>query len=403
MEHKKLKVVELFGGIGAIRKALMNVGLDCDFLDYVEFDKVPVKQYNAMYGENYEPKNVLDWQPPQEEIDLLVHGSPCQDFSVAGKGDVENGGRSILYQRTLSIVGECKPKVVIWENVKGLLSKKHRHHYDEYLTYMELSGYNNYYKILVATDFGIPQKRERVFTVSIRRDVDKGTFNWDNLETKPMQPLKEFLEDEVDISYFLKQASMINAIKQNKVKIVDGTVTTKQMRWNNAGVIKVPLTTFSQENVIHDTNNPIPTFTAQGANSRIKIAIEAKDSSNYIILPRQKDGQCISGAYNRAWKADKENVIVGTIATSTIPKIAEQGIDTDLPIFIIDDKPYVVRILTEREAFRLMGFTDEDFNKASSTTKSKAHLYKAAGNSIVVQVLEAIVKELYKDEIKKEN
>ena len=166
---KKLRIMECFGGIGACSKALERLGIDYEIADYVEIDKYAVKSFNAIHNTNFEPQDICEWDK-NIEVDLIMHGSPCQDFSLAGKqagGDKDSGTRSSLMYETIRIVEKLKPKYVIWENVKNLLSKKHRHNFDAYLEAMEQLGYTNYYQVLNAKDYGIPQNRETVFTVSI--------------------------------------------------------------------------------------------------------------------------------------------------------------------------------------------------------------------------------------------
>ena len=180
-----LKVLELFGGIGAIRKALELTGIEFEVVDYVDIDKYAVKSYNAMFNENYDPQDITKWDK-QLEVDLIMHGSPCQDFSLAGKqagGDKDSGTRSSLLYETVRIVEKLKPKYVIWENVKNVLSQKHKHNFDNYLKEMEQLGYTNYYQVLNAKDYGIPQNRERVFTISILgkclgSEFDEETKKW---------------------------------------------------------------------------------------------------------------------------------------------------------------------------------------------------------------------------------
>lgn len=101
----------------------------------MEIDKYAVASYNAINGTNFEPQDICKWDKDME-VDLIMHGSPCQDFSVAGKqagGDKDSGTRSSLMYETVRIVEKLKPKYVIWENVKNLLSKTHRHNFDNYL------------------------------------------------------------------------------------------------------------------------------------------------------------------------------------------------------------------------------------------------------------------------------
>ena len=158
---EKLKVLELFGGIGACSKALERLGVDYEIVDYVEIDKYAVKSFNAIHNTNFEPQDICTWDK-DIEVDLIMHGSPCQDFSLAGKqagGDKDSGTRSSLMYETLRIVEKLMPKYVIWENVKNLLSKNHRHNFDSYLEAMEHLGYTNYYQVLNAKDYGIPQNR----------------------------------------------------------------------------------------------------------------------------------------------------------------------------------------------------------------------------------------------------
>ena len=170
---KKLRIMECFGGIGACSKALERLGIDYEIADYVEIDKYAVKSFNAIHNTNFEPQDITTWDK-DIEVDLIMHGSPCQDFSLAGKqagGDKDSGTRSSLMYETIRIVEKLKPKYVIWENVKNLLSKKHKHNFDTYLQVMESLGYKNHYQVLKASDYGVPQERERVFTISIRNDI----------------------------------------------------------------------------------------------------------------------------------------------------------------------------------------------------------------------------------------
>lgn len=167
-EH--IKLLELFGGIGACTKALKRLGINVEIVDYVEIDKYAVKSYNAINGTNFEPQDITKWDK-DIKVDLICHGSPCQDYSLAGKqagGDEGSGTRSSLMYETIRIVEKLKPKYVVWENVKNILSKRHRHNFDAYLERMESLGYVNYYQVLNAKDYGIPQNRERVFIVGVR-------------------------------------------------------------------------------------------------------------------------------------------------------------------------------------------------------------------------------------------
>lgn len=203
-----IKILELFGGIGACSKALERLGIEYEIADYVEIDKYAVKSFNAIHNTSFEPQDICEWDK-DIEVDLIMHGSPCQDFSLAGKqagGDKDSGTRSSLMYETIRIVEKLKPKYVIWENVKNLLSKKHIHNFNAYLETMEQLGYYSYYQVLNAKDYGIPQNRERVFTISIRKDINK-VFTFPQPQELKLK-LKDILEDEVDEKYIISDALM---------------------------------------------------------------------------------------------------------------------------------------------------------------------------------------------------
>ena len=211
-----IKILELFGGIGACSKALERLGIDYEIADYVEINKYAVASFNAMHNTNFEPQDIKEWNK-DIEVDLIMHGSPCQDFSLAGKqagGDKDSGTRSSLMYETLRIVNKLKPKYVIWENVKNLISKKHKHNFDAYIEEMNNLGYNSYYQVLNAKDYGIPQNRERVFTISIRKDLDNGSFKFPEKQELKLK-LKDMLEDNVDEKYYLSDDMTNNLIFGN--------------------------------------------------------------------------------------------------------------------------------------------------------------------------------------------
>lgn len=220
-----IRVLELFAGIGACSKALTKLGIEHEIVDAVEIDKYAIKSFNAIHGTNFEPQDVTKWDK-DIKVDLIMHGSPCQDFSVAGKnagGDKDSGTRSSLMYETLRIVEKLKPKYVIWENVKNLLSKKHRHNFDAYIDAMAELGYVSKYQILNAKDYGVPQNRERVFTISCRHDGDSqimGSFLAQFNFPEPIElekRLKDVLEDEVDEKYYLSE-EQVNSFKAQTAK-----------------------------------------------------------------------------------------------------------------------------------------------------------------------------------------
>ena len=346
--RRPIRVLECFAGIGACSKALERLGIEHEIVDAVEIDKYAIASFNAIHGTSFEPQDITSWDK-DVVVDLIMHGSPCQDFSIAGKnagGDEDSGTRSSLLYETLRIVGKLKPKYVIWENVKNLLSKKHIHNWDEYAERMEEMGYTNYCQVLNAKDYGVPQNRERVFTVSILGDGD--------FKFPPRRPLtkrlKDLLEPEVDEKYYLS-SDRLKKIKEweerqkangrgFRFEYTDGnavgrTVTTSGDRPSSTNDIRVvgKLDIKGQDQIrrVYDTDGVSPTLsTMQGGNRQPKVMLEETTR---------------------------------------------------------------IRKLTPKECWRLMGFDDEDIEKAEKVN-SNTQLYKQAGNSIVVNVLEAILREL---------
>lgn len=248
---KKIQILELFGGIGAPRVALRNLGISVKSIDYIEIDEKAVRTYNSMFSNEleYKTQDVVGWNL---KPDILIHGSPCQDFSIAGKqkgADHGSNTRSSLMWETLYIIeqmGEWKPKVVIWENVKNVLSKYMKHNFNKYIDYMKKLGYFSSYEILDARDYGLPQARERVFTISI---LGEHIFDFSLLKKREMKNIQSFLESDIKEHYTVTQPSMLSKIKLREgstfkwtVPVIENfayTITCKQMRCPNSGVISL--------------------------------------------------------------------------------------------------------------------------------------------------------------------
>ncbi|MEO2518257.1 DNA (cytosine-5-)-methyltransferase, partial [Enterococcus avium] len=235
-----LQILELFGGIGSPRIALRNMGIPTKSIDYVEIDQKAVDSYNAIFANDLENRiqSVVNWNL---KPDILIHGSPCQDISIAGhqKGaDEGSETRSSLMWETLRIIkdmGTWRPRVVIWENVKAVTGKRMRKNFNRYLDEMEKLGYSNSFELLDARDFGIPQARQRVFTISM---LDQPQFNFRILKQTPMRDIREFLlnNDEVERVYDVTQPSVLSVIGKTGIKratVIEDfayTITTRQDR-----------------------------------------------------------------------------------------------------------------------------------------------------------------------------
>ena len=221
-EH--IDVVEFFCGIGAQRKALERAGIDFTVVDAVDISKYSLTSYNAINGTSFEPQDITKWDK-DIHIDMIFHTSPCQDISVSGKNkgaDEGSGTRSSLMHETKRIVAKAHPKYIIWENVKGALSKKNRHNFEQYISDMNNLGYTTYYQVLNSKDYGTPQSRERIFAISIRKDIDTG-YEF----PKPMpltKVLQDVLDENVDEKYYVKQELADKIINSLKEKNISNTV-----------------------------------------------------------------------------------------------------------------------------------------------------------------------------------
>lgn len=439
----KLKILELFGGIGACTKALKNLGIEYEIADYVEIDKYCVASYNAMNGTNFEPQDITDWNK-DIAVDLIMHGSPCQDFSLAGQqagGDEGSGTRSSLMYETIRIVEKLKPKYIIWENVKNVISKRHKHNFDNYIERLNQAGYRSYYQVLNAKDYGIPQNRERVFTISIRKDINN---EYKFPEKEPLKlRLKDMLEKQVDEKYYLNDAQ-VERIKTTTYKdpkcIQAGTIMVNSMQsfnHDNCQLIEEPIikkagyidkgTGEHQSNQVYDTTGLSPTICAADAikcppkvlikNATKKGYLVAEDGDGVDISSRMQyhrgtvqkqiiqtiDTHCTQGvvldesksAYTRDYGS--KGKIQNEEETADTLQAAMGGGGGNVPL--VKEQPQNLRIrkLTPKECWRLMGFDDADFEKAEKIN-SNTQLYKQAGNSIVVKTLEKILSNLLEEE-----
>lgn len=316
--EKPVQILELFGGIGSPRCALRNLGIPTKAIDYVEIDEKAVRSYNSMFRDDleYKTQTVVGWNL---KPDILIHGSPCQDFSIAGHqrgADEGSETRSSLMWETIHIIeqmGEWKPRYVIWENVKNVTSRHMIANFIRYQKELERMGYTNSHEVLDAREFGLPQARERVFTISC---LNGEKFDFDQLIRTPMKEIGNFLEDNDSVPdvYDVTQPSVRSVIGHTGIK--------------RATVIR---------------------------------------EYAFTITTRQ----------------DRT------------------------PAQVIDCGGGRYRYLTERECWRLQGYTDEDFENAKAVQKRKGRYYTAlyhqAGNSIAVPIFESIFRKIIKGEVRHED
>lgn len=412
-----LKVIELFAGIGAQRKALQKAEIEHEVIAISEIDKYAIQSYNAIHGETLNLGDITKIEK-MPKADLWTYSFPCTDISLAGRmnGFEKHSGThsSLLWevQRLLSVSIDdgTLPKYLLMENVKNLISKKFKPLFDEWCKYLESLGYKNFYKVLNAKDYGVPQNRERVFMISIRDDNALYQFpNEINLDAK----LGDYLENDVDEKYYLS-TKLINCFTdmKNRNGILRGlqfqpklifkdeiarTITTR------AGTR--PCDNFIVEPVISlDGKVIVPQATKDGyaiANvgdgiytnrCAFKRGVVQKDkiptlktSVNDIAVVVTKDSENYIQWKQKGWfdiecRAYKEDKISGALNTRGHIKVLTNDV--------------AIRRLTPLECFRLMGFDDEDYQKIAELKISDTQAYKMAGNSIVVNCLTEIFKKL---------
>lgn len=165
MENNTLNILELFGGIGAPRKAFNNLNLSIKS-DYIEFDSKIVEVYNILYNEKNIAKNVKEFKSANKKYDYLIAGFPCQPFSQAGKRLGFEDERGKLYKDTLRIIDETLPNNIILENVKGILRKENKWIIDEIILHLKKLDYNVIFKVINSQDLNFIQKRERIFIIA---------------------------------------------------------------------------------------------------------------------------------------------------------------------------------------------------------------------------------------------
>ena len=495
-----IKVLSLFSGIGAFERACCRIGLDWELVNYCEIDRWASLSY-SMVNQCSESLNLRDVRTVTAEtvrdrqLDLITYGFPCQDISIAGKqqGFVNDSGestRSGLFFEALRIIKELRPRYAIAENVKALTSTKFKNEFATVLSSLEEAGYKNYWRVLNAKDYGIPQNRERVFIVSIRRDVDEGDFQFPEKEPLMLR-LRDMLEpaESVDEKYYLSTeregvrkliAELESRYRINSSTAVcvasrgrnpanpsdrtTGSPTEQRLEPNSDGCTNT-LTTVQKDNLllvaepgiiqvgnivdnpnrdsqrgrIYDPSGLAPTLnTVGGGGLEAKIVIDGltRDTQKQkarvfnpsglaasLIATDYKEppqisviGQLKGGEKGRVVDRDgigytltateykdplkiAEPVIVGSMQAHAAVKT--DGICPTLTEAMgmgggqVPVHTYGVRIrkLTPRECWRLMGFLDEEFDRVHGVSNSQ--LYKQAGNSIVVNVLSALLSQLF--------
>lgn len=420
-----IKVFEAFAGVGAQRMALDRAGIEHEVVGISEIDKFAVESYMAIHGETPNYGDISQIQTAElPDFDLFTYSFPCTQISVAGTMDGFDKGSgtasSLLWECQRIIEGK-RPRYLLMENVKNLVGKRFMSDFQTWIDYLASIGYTSYWQVLNAKDYGIPQNRERVFMVSA---LDEGfEYEFPDKEELALQ-LKDILEDEVDQKYYLKKELQEKFIPSNRVKVLDDTYgfdkkvreyeeTAPTLRAGRQG-LKVNIPTLEVKGAAMRG-----CYVEGGTEQHLEVR---KDGLSNALTTVQKDTLVIQGRLEQeGWMDEMKRVYdpVGISPTLTTmqggyrqPKILQRargfnkGGEHEISPTITTNSwqqnnvllapDAVIRKLTPRECWRLMAFSDEAFDKAREAGISDTQLYKQAGNSIVVNVLTSVFKNLYK-------
>ena len=374
MMHK-ISLATLFSGIGAPEFAAREVFDEVETLFACEIDKFARQSYLANHEAPlafYEDICDLDAKAYAEQIDILIGGSPCQDFSIAGQRAGEDGERGNLIWQFYRILSEARPKVFIYENVKGFLSINSGKSYQRFLDALRKLGYFCHAEILNTKDYGIPQNRERLYIVGFLDAQEYHAFSY-----APKQPLKlnlgDMLDAEVGEKYFLsdkmiaclkkKENDFKGSFAQKSLDDVGNCIMTKAGSRRTDNFIKVvgKLDIKGNDTIkrVYDADGVAPTIhTAQGGNQEPKILQRARGfnkGNKFELCPTIRSN---SFEHNNLLKGER------------------------------------IRKLTPRECLRLQGFPG-GFEIVVSDTQ----VYKQAGNAMSINVIEMIFEQIQKAKV----
>lgn len=418
---RKIKVIELFAGVGSQAMALRNIGVDYEVIGISEIDKFAIKSYEAIHGEvhNFGDISKIEKLP---YCDLLTYSFPCQDLSIAGhRKGISKDTRSGLLLEVERLLLKAKengtlPKYLLLENVKNLVGKKFIKDFERWLSFLNGLGYYSNWEVLNAKDYGIPQNRERVFVVSSLENIHYNFPKQVELKSK----MKDLLEENVLEKYYLSEKSLKGFLdKSNRngfirsdkfkphsenSKIAFTVKTTEGSRCTDNFIIQLGNLKNTESfggnphtGRVYSPDGISPCLnTMQGGGLEPKILQKGhgfnKGGIKENIVPALTKSSWHENNFvvniNPSGRGMNGNVY-STNLSPTLTTNKGEGIK------ILHSDTYRIRKLTPLECWRLMGFRDMDYYAAKSVGISDAQLYKQAGNSIVVTVLEAIFRNLF--------
>lgn len=377
---QKVRIATLFSGIGAIEHSIERLGLNHEIVFAGDIDPFVKKSYfaNHKINENNWHDDVTKFSAKKYKykVDLLVGGSPCQSFSMVGKRAGLKDTRGTLFYDFARIIDECRPKVFIFENVKGLLSHDDGKTWRVIQEVFNSLGYRIFSQTMNGKNYGIPQHRERIFVVGFRKKNYEFTFPAPiNLETT----MQDFLEDFTDSKYFLgdKGIKFVTSSK-NRLKRytqIDGEIAlcqkaNQQFNWHG-------------DFVFEGVENPM---------AFDEFVFNVNEVEEKYFLSKKVKKYVLAGGTKNFKTSNKTDLPVARPLLQTMHKMHRAGVDN-----YVTYEQGKIRKLTPKECLRLMGFRDS-FKIAVSDTQ----MYRQAGNSIVVDVLIALLKQMDITKIAKE-
>ena len=404
-----LRVGSDFSGVGAFNQSLMRLGVEFEEIFACDMDKYARDTFIHNYGEpKYYPTNVYDREIPSQSLDIYMTSPPCQAFSLAGKRLGKDDMRGILFFNSHEFIQVNKPRFFIFENVKGLLSDDGGKTFQDWVNmlggksvngvpvlfpYESSVPYHLYWKVLNAKHHGVPQNRERVFLIGIRDDADN-RFQFPR-EEHLTKRLKDVLEDAVDDKYFLSEKLMTWIDKHrekrgssNKYPLDESDIRACMVaRYGKNGAedpyIKINSATSKgyEEATIGDSINfSVPNSETRRGRVGKGVAQTLDTGCNQAVIQLNKS---IESGGKQPYQQNRVYDSNALCPALNAGQVTWGGNIITLP------NDYKIRRLTPRECFRLMDFPDTFTWKVSDS-----QAYKQAGNSIVVNVLYKILKQL---------
>ena len=372
--YSKIRVGTLFSGIGAVEHALQRLNVNTDIVFAGDIDPHVKKSYLANYPIDesrwHDDVTKFDARKHRGKVDLVVGGSPCQSFSLVGKRAGLEDTRGTLFYHFARVVSECQPKVFIYENVRGLLNHDGGRTWQTVQDVFDSLGYKFYSQTLNSKNYGIPQNRERVFVVGFRNKRTKFEF------PAPIElrlSMQDLLEDTTESDYFLKRKG---------VKFVTSSKNRQKRYTQINGAIALCQKANQQFNW-HGDFVYIPAAESETLNFDEFIFNVDEVEEKYFLSQKVKRYVLSPGTKNFKTSTITDLSVARPLLQS-MHKMHRAGVDN----YVTYPKGRI-RKLTPRECLRLMGFRD-DFKIVVSNTQ----MYRQAGNSIVADVLVALLKQM---------